>query len=81
MKRQTLEFVLLSKGVMRDRLQGYPRPYFWPYMIFGGSIALSGLILFAIPMIRRRLERRKPLTQHQADMGVLSYNKPIASAT
>jgi hypothetical protein len=72
--------ILLAKGVMRDLLKDYPRPYFWPYLIFGGSIVLSGVILFAIPMIRRAQERRKPLTQHQLDMGVRSYAKKIVSA-
>lgn len=60
---------------MRDLLQNYPRPYLWPYLIFGGSIVVSGVILFAIPTLQRRKERRAQPTEQQLDMGVLSYSK------
>ena len=62
-------------GTMRDMLKGRPQPYLWPYLIFGGSIVLSGVILFAIPFLRRRTERQKQLTKQQLDLGVLSYSK------
>jgi hypothetical protein len=65
---------------MRDRLQDFERPYLWPYLIFGGSILISGLMLFAIPALQRRKERRQQPTQHQLDMGVLSYSKQNLSA-
>ncbi|CAF3952005.1 unnamed protein product [Rotaria sordida] len=62
-------------GTMRDAFSGFDRPYLWPYLIFGGSILLSGLILFAIPILRRRKERRQQPTKHQLEMGVLSFSK------
>lgn len=60
---------------MRVAFESYSRPYLWPYLIFGGSIVLSGIILFAIPIIKRRQENRQQPTKHQLDMGVLSYSK------
>jgi hypothetical protein len=60
---------------MRDAFTHFDRPYLWPYLIFGGSIVLSGVILFAIPVLKRRKERREQPTKHQLDMGVLSYSK------
>jgi hypothetical protein len=59
---------------MRDAASNFDKPYLWPYLIFGGSILISGLILFAIPVLKRRAERRQQPTQHQLDMGVLSYS-------
>jgi hypothetical protein len=47
----------------------------WPYLIFGGSIVLSGLILFAIPVLKRREEENRQLTEHQIDMGVRTCSK------
>jgi len=67
-------------GAMRDALEDFDRPYLWPYLIFGGSILLSGLILFAIPLIKRRQERRQQPTKHQLEMGVLSYSRQNLSA-
>ena len=60
---------------MRDFFKDHSRPYLWPYLIMGGSIVLSGVILFAIPILRKRKERQEQPTQHQLDMGVLSYSK------
>jgi hypothetical protein len=65
---------------MRDLLSSFERPYLWPYLIFGGSIVLSGVILFAIPALQRRKERHEQPTKHQLDMGVLSYSKQNLSA-
>ncbi|CAF1666995.1 unnamed protein product, partial [Adineta ricciae] len=62
-------------GTMRDFFTGSERPYLWPYLIFGGSILISGLILFAIPLIQKRKENRQKLTKQQLDMGVRSYSK------
>jgi hypothetical protein len=62
-------------GTMRDAFSTFERPYLWPYLIFGGSIVLSGIILFAIPVLQRRKESRQHPTKHQLDMGVLSYSK------
>ncbi|CAF3564771.1 unnamed protein product [Rotaria socialis] len=67
-------------GSMRDNLSDLARPYLWPYLIFGGSILLSGLILFAIPILKRRQERQQKLTKHQLQMGVLSFSKQDLSA-
>ena len=61
---------------MRDFFGGY----FWPYLIFGGSIVISGLILFAIPTIQRKKEQREQPTQHELDMGVRSYSQQNLSA-
>jgi hypothetical protein len=65
---------------MRDALTGFNRPYLWPYLIFGGSILLSGVILFAIPALKRRKERHQKPTKHQLEMGVLSYSQQNLSA-
>ena len=60
---------------MRDAFSAFHRPYLWPYLIFGGSILLSGVILFGIPVLKRRDERRHRLSKHQIQMGVLSFSK------
>jgi hypothetical protein len=65
---------------MREAFADYPRPYLWPYLIFGGSIVLSGVILFAIPFLQRRKERRQKPTKHQLEMGVLAYSEQDLSA-
>ncbi|CAF5070893.1 unnamed protein product, partial [Rotaria sp. Silwood1] len=67
-------------GTMRDAFSGFDRPYLWPYLIFGGSILLSGVILFAIPVLKRQKEHRQKPTQHQLQMGVLSFSKQNLSA-
>ncbi|CAF1578289.1 unnamed protein product [Adineta steineri] len=67
-------------GEMRDKLEGTARPYLWPYLIFGGFILISGVILFGIPALQRRKERQQQPTQHQLDMGVLSYSKENINA-
>ena len=46
-------------------------------MIFGGSIVISGLILFAIPSIHRT--KQQP-NQHELDMGVRSDSQQNLSA-
>ncbi|CAF4728836.1 unnamed protein product [Rotaria sp. Silwood1] len=61
-------------GTMRDAFSGSNRSYFWLYLIFGGSILLSGLILFGIPVLKRRKERYQQPTKHQLQMGVLSFS-------
>jgi hypothetical protein len=65
---------------MRDKFPDPTRPYLWPYLLFGGSILISGFILFGIPALKRRKERRQQPTKHQLDMGVLSYSKQNLSA-
>ena len=65
---------------MRDAFSAFERPYLWPYLIFGGSIVVSGVILFAIPAINRRKESRQQRTKHELDMGVLSYSQQNLSA-
>ncbi|CAF2772303.1 unnamed protein product [Rotaria sp. Silwood2] len=67
-------------GTMRDAFSDFDRPYLWPYLIFGGSILLSGLILFAIPLLQRRKEYHQQPTKHQLQMGVLSFSKQNLSA-
>ena len=67
-------------GAMRTQLTELSRPYLWPYLIFGGSIVISGLILFAIPTIQRKKEQREQPTQHELDMGVRSYSQQNLSA-
>ncbi|CAF4597398.1 unnamed protein product [Rotaria sp. Silwood1] len=61
-------------GTMRDAFSGSNRSYFWLYLIFGGSILLSGLILFGIPVLKRRKELYQQPTKHQLQMGVLSFS-------
>jgi hypothetical protein len=41
---------------------------------------LSGVILFAIPVLQRRKELAQQPTKHELDMGVLSYSKQNLSA-
>lgn len=77
-KKDRIAFVwkdLICLGTMRDIFKKNPSPYLWPYLIFGTSIVLSGVILFAIPALRRRKERQQQLTKQQLDMGVLSFSK------
>ncbi|CAF1213612.1 unnamed protein product [Rotaria magnacalcarata] len=50
-------------GTMRDYPLNPLQPYLWPYIIFGGSIILSGIILFAIPKLKRRQESSKKTYQ------------------
>ena len=65
---------------MRDAFSEFSRPYLWPYLIFGGSIVLSGVILFAIPYLQRRKERHQKPTKHQLEMGVVAYSEQNVSA-
>ena len=65
---------------MRDLFANFRRPYFWPYLIFGGSIVLSGIILFAIPTLKKRSEAKHQLTKQQLDLGVHSYSKQNLSS-
>jgi len=67
-------------GTMRDAFVDFKRPYLWPYLIFGGAILVSGVILFGIPVLQRRKERHQQPTKHELDMGVLSYSKQNLSA-
>ncbi|CAF3645396.1 unnamed protein product [Rotaria socialis] len=50
-------------GTMRDYPLNPLQPYLWPYIIFGSSIILSGIILFAIPKLKRRQESNKKKPQ------------------
>ncbi|CAF0955860.1 unnamed protein product, partial [Rotaria sordida] len=68
-------------GIMRDAFSDFDRPYLWPYLIFGGTILLSGLIQFGIPVLKRRKERHQQLTKHQLQLGVLSFSKQNLSAS
>lgn len=67
-------------GTMRDLFEHFDRPYLWPYLIFGGSILLSGLILFAIPPLRKYAESKHELTRQQIQLGVHSYSKQNLSS-
>ncbi|CAF1191842.1 unnamed protein product [Rotaria sp. Silwood1] len=67
-------------GTMRDAFSDFNRPYLWPYLISGGSILIGGLILFAIPVLKRRTELHQQPTKHQLQMGVLSLSKQDLSA-
>ncbi|CAF4416237.1 unnamed protein product [Rotaria sp. Silwood2] len=62
-------------GTMRDAFSDFSRPYLWPYLISGGSILIGGLVLFAVPLLKRRIERHQQPTKHQLQMGVLSFSK------
>jgi hypothetical protein len=65
---------------MRDKLSEHARPFLWPYFICGGFIVLSGIILFGIPALKRRQERRRRLTKTEKDMGVVSYDDENAAS-
>ena len=67
-------------GTMRDLFDHLDNPYLWPYLIFGGCILLSGLILFAIPPLRKYTESKRQLTQQQLQLGVHSYSKQNISS-
>lgn len=59
---------------MRDSFSKHARPFLWPYFTFGSFIVLSGIILFGIPALKRRQQRRQKPTNTQLDMGVVSYD-------
>jgi len=59
---------------MRDSFSKHARPFLWPYFTFGSFIVLSGIILFGIPTLKRRQQRRQKPTNTQLDMGVVSYD-------
>ena len=42
--------------------------YTWPFAVTGGSIAISGLMLFFIPLLTRLQHRRR--TRNEVNMGV-----------
>lgn len=71
--------LLVRSGAMRDVFTG-PTPYRWPYLIFGGSILVSGAILFAIPTLQKRKEQQNQLTEQQLHMGVVSYSRQNIAA-
>ena len=39
---------------MRDAFSHYPRPFLWPYAIFGTLTVISGAILFVVPLLQRK---------------------------
>jgi hypothetical protein len=51
---------LYLKGAMRDEFSNFSQPYF----IFDRRIILSGIILFPMPILKWRKERRQKLTKH-----------------
>jgi len=51
---------LYFKGAMRDEFSNFSQPYF----IFDRSIILSGIILFPMPILKWRKERRQKLAKH-----------------
>ncbi|CAF2621749.1 unnamed protein product [Rotaria sp. Silwood2] len=56
-------------GGMRDAFSHFARPFLWPYLIFGGCTVLSGIILFAIPFLQRKMP-----SEHQIDMDLNTYH-------
>lgn len=60
---------------MRDKFAASPRPFLWPYFIFGAFIVLSGIILFGIPTLKRwQKDHQTPSeAQQEQEMGVVSY--------
>lgn len=56
---------------MRDAFSAFSQPY----LIFEGWIVLSGIILFPIPILKQRNERRQKSTKCQLDMDVVSNSK------
>ncbi|CAF3700446.1 unnamed protein product [Rotaria sordida] len=41
-------------GRMRDAFAKFARPFLWPYFIFGTCTVISGIVLFAIPLLQRK---------------------------
>lgn len=68
-------------GTMRDLFAEFERPYLWPYLLFGFSIMLSGLMLFSIPAIQKYREERQPVDEKRLAMGVRSYSRENISLT
>ena len=62
---------LFSVGAIRDLCETHPRPFLWPYCIFGGCLAFSGAILFAIPTIIKR-QKQSP---HSSDAKTISHEQ------
>ncbi|CAF5027587.1 unnamed protein product, partial [Rotaria sp. Silwood1] len=50
-------------GAMRDAFAKFDRPFLWPYFIFGTCTVISGIVLFAIPLLQR-----KKLNDNQIEM-------------
>ncbi|CAF1266284.1 unnamed protein product [Rotaria sordida] len=50
-------------GGMRDAFAKFDRPFLWPYFIFGTCTVISGIVLFAIPVLQR-----KKLNDNQIEM-------------
>ncbi|CAF5109259.1 unnamed protein product, partial [Rotaria sp. Silwood1] len=46
-----------------------------------GTPIVGGLILFAIPVLKRRAERHQQPTKHQLQMRILSFSKQDLSAS
>ena len=66
---------------MRTQLANFPRPFLLPYIIFGGSIVISGLILFAIPIIKRKKESQVQPTDHEWIKDDRTYSRQNLSAS
>ncbi|CAF1200321.1 unnamed protein product [Adineta ricciae] len=46
-------------GAMRDAFSHFARPFFWPYVIFGVCTVVSGILLFAIPLLQKNKRSTK----------------------
>ncbi|CAF4235089.1 unnamed protein product, partial [Adineta steineri] len=46
-------------GAMRDAFSDFAQPFLWPYVIFGSCTILSGIILFAIPLLQPKEEEQQ----------------------
>ncbi|CAF0791728.1 unnamed protein product [Rotaria sordida] len=62
-----------AAGAMRDAFEAHARPFLWPYFLFGSLVALSGAILFALPILRRRDQNQQAFYEPPLNTNDLSH--------
>lgn len=68
--------IIVSVGAIRDLCETHPRPFLWPYCIFGGCLAFSGAILFAIPVIIKR-QKQSPQSLNMKTISHEQRQQPV----
>ncbi|CAF3642419.1 unnamed protein product [Rotaria sp. Silwood1] len=63
-------------GAMRDAFSHFARPFLWPYLIFGGCTVVSGVMLFAIPLLQRK---KSTNNQMQTDSNTINSERGLSS--
>ncbi|CAF0779238.1 unnamed protein product [Adineta ricciae] len=59
-------------GAMRDAFESHSNPFLWSYLVFGGFVVISGVILFAIPALNRRQKDLQTIANHQSNMLIVT---------